>query len=123
MPRLGSPARTPRNSIAIENPRSQAWPYAEAQRLYLSACKVVEQEFGRTDPVRPRLTLILGANSNAVYYPKHQVQLTKWNKYQFAQGVVMLAVDDLLPTDMKISLTKLAVSTADSTVGVDELKK
>jgi len=51
------------------------------------------------------------------------VQLTKWNKYQFAQGVVMLAVDDLLPTDMKISLTKLAVSTADSTVGVDELKK
>ena len=109
--------------FAIANPRSQVWPHAEAQRLYLSACQVVEQEFGRTDPIRPRLTLVLGANANSVYYPKHEIQLTKWNKYQFAQGVVMLAVDDLLPEDMKMSLTKLAVSAADTTVGVDELKK
>jgi hypothetical protein len=109
--------------FSIDNPRRQAWPSAEAQRLYLSACKAVEQEFGRTDPIRPRVTLVLGASANGVYFPKHEVQLTKWDKYQFAQGVIMLAVDELLPLDMKMSLTKLAVSTADSTVGVDELKK
>lgn len=105
------------------NPRSQAWPHAEAQTLYLSACKVVEQEFARTDPIRPQFTLVLGASTDGVNYPKREIQLTKWDKYQFAQGVVLLAVSDILPKDMRISLTRLAVLEAESTVGVNELKK
>jgi hypothetical protein len=109
--------------FAIDNRRSQAVPYAEAQALYLSACKVVEQEFARTDPIRPRLTLVLGASTDGVDYPKHEIQLTKWDKYQFAQGVVILAVSEILPQDMRISLTRLAVLEAESTVGINELKK
>lgn len=109
--------------FAIDNPHRQPLPYAEAQALYLSACKVVEQEFARTDPLRPRLTLVLGAGANGIYYPKHEIQLTKWDKYLFAQGVVVLAVDDMLPDDMRTSLTKLAVLEVDSTVTVDELRK
>lgn len=108
--------------FTIDNPRNQPLPYAEAQALYLSACKVVEQEFARTDPILPRLTLVLGTGSDSVYYPKHEIQLKKWDKYQFAQGVVILAVSDMLPDDMAISLTRLAVVEAESTVGVDELK-
>ena len=109
--------------FTIDNPRSQTWPHAEAQALYLSACKVVEQEFARTDPIRPQLTLVLGASIDGVNYPKHEIQLTKWDKYQFAQGVVLLAVSDILPNDMRISLTRLAVLEAESTVGINELRK
>lgn len=118
----GDPSADEGGLFTIDNPRNQPLPYAEAQALYLSACKVVEQEFARTDPIRPRLTLVLGTGSDSVYYPKHEIQLKKWDKYQFAQGVVILAVNELLPDDMAISLTRLAVVEADSTVGVEELK-
>ena len=106
----------------IDNPRNQTIPVSEAKTIYLSACKVVEQEFGRSDPIRPRLKLLIGSESDRVYFPKHEIQLKKWDKYKFAQGVVMLAADALLSQDKKISLTRLAVSEAESTVDVHELK-
>src|SRR4029077_17706033 len=76
----------------------------------------------RTDPVRPRLTLVLGADTDNLYYPTREIRLKKWDKYQFAQGVVLLAVNDMLPSDMRISLTRLAVTEAESTVEVNDLK-
>ena len=97
-------------------------PYAQAETIYLSACRVVEQEFHRAEPLRPRLTLVLGANRDALYYPNREIQLRKWDGYRFAQGVVLLAVDDMLPRDKQILLTKLAVLEAESTVDVRELK-
>ena len=97
-------------------------PYPEAQMIYLSSCRVVEQEFSRSSPVRPRLSLLLGSDSDRVYYPKREIQLRKWDKYKFAEGVVILAVDSLLPADAKVSLSKLAVTEADSIVDVRELK-
>jgi len=108
--------------FAIHNPRNQTMPYPEAQTIYLSSCRVVEQEFSRSDPVRPRLSLLLGSDSDRVYYPKREIQLRKWDKYKFAEGVVILAVDSLLPADAKVSLSKLAVTEADSIVDVRELK-
>jgi hypothetical protein len=110
------------DSFPIDNPRNQTIPVSEAKTIYLSACRVVEQEFGRTDPIRPRLKLLIGSESDRVYFPKHEIQLKKWDKYKFAQGVVMLAADALLPQEKKISLTKLAVSEAEGTVDVHELK-
>src|SRR4029077_14441538 len=65
----GAPDLTRQNSVSgdsaasegglfmSDNPRSQAVPHAAARAVSLAACKVVEQEFARTDPVRPRLTL------------------------------------------------------------------
>lgn len=108
--------------FTIRNLRNQTVPDSEAQTIYLSACRVVEQEFGRTTPLRPRLALLLGADSDRVYYPKREIQLTKWDKYKFAEGVVILAVDALLPEGEKLSLSKLAVVEAESTVDVHELK-
>jgi len=106
----------------VRNPRNQAMPYAQAETIYLSACRVVEQEFHRAESLRPRLTLVLGANRDALYYPNREIQLRKWDGYRFAQGVVLLAVDDMLPRDKQILLTKLAVLEAESTVDVRELK-
>lgn len=108
--------------FAVRNPRNQAMPYTQAETIYLSACRVVEQEFRRAEPLRPRLTLVLGANRDGLYFRNREIQLKKWDDYQFAQGVVLLAVDDMLPRDKKILLSRLAVLEAESTVDVRELK-
>lgn len=109
--------------FTIHNPHNQTVPYTEVQAIYLSACNVVEQEFRRTNPIRPRVTLLLGASEDRVFFPERKIQLTKWDKYQFAQGVVVLAVSDLMPMEEQVSLTRLAVLGADSTVDVSELLK
>jgi hypothetical protein len=106
----------------IDNLRNQPIPVSEAKTIFLSACRVVEQAFGQSDPIRPRLKLRLGSESDRVYFPKHEIELKKWDKYKFAQGVVMLAADALLPQDKKISLTRLAVSEAEGTVDIHDLK-
>ena len=70
----------------------------------------------------PRLTLVLGADQDRLYFPNREIQLKKWDKYEFAQGVVLLAVNDMLPEEKKDSLSKLALLEAESTVDVRELK-
>jgi hypothetical protein len=110
------------DSFPIDNPRNQTIPVSEAKTIYLAACRAVEQEFARTDPIRPRLKLLIGSETDRVYFPKREIQLKKWDKYKFAQGVVMLAADALLSQDKKISLTRLAVSEAESTVDIRDLK-
>ena len=108
--------------FTIHNPQNQTVPYAKAQTIYLSACRVVEQEYSRIEPLRPRLTLLLGAAEDRVYYPNREIQLKKWDEYKFAQGVVILAVNDIFPEDKKHSLSNLALLEAESTVDVSELK-
>jgi hypothetical protein len=114
------PAESP--LLTIYNPRNRTIPVSEAKTIYLSACKVVEQEFSRTDPVRPKLRLFVGSDTDRVYYPKYEIQLTKWDKFKFAQGVVILATDSLLPSAKKYSLSKLALVEAEGVVDVRELK-
>ena len=111
-----------RGLFTIHNPQNQTIPYAKARTIYLSACRVVEQEYSRTEPLRPRLTLLLGAARDLLYYPNREIQLKKWDDYKFAQGVVMLAVNDMLPEDKKYSLSNLALLEAESTVDVSEFK-
>jgi hypothetical protein len=118
----GDAASGERSLLTIHTLRKQPVSYAEVRAIYLSACRTVEEEFNRTDPVRPSLTLLLGADTEGLYYPKREIQLKKWDKYEFAEGVVMLAVADLLPKDKKLSLARLAVVEAESTVEVSELK-
>jgi hypothetical protein len=108
--------------FAIHNPQNQTVPHAKAQTIYLSACRVVEQEYSRTEPLRPRLTLVLGAAKDQLYYPNREIQLKNWDDYKFAQGVVMLAVNDMFPEEKKYSLSNLALLEAESTVDVSELK-
>lgn len=74
------------------------------------------------NPMRPRVTLVLGTSSTVVYYPTREIQLAKWDKYEFAQGVVLLAIENLLPLEERLSLTKLAVLQAESSISVNDLK-
>ena len=96
-------------------------PVAEAEKVYVSACTVVKAEFHQATTVKPRLTLVLGANTDRVYLDEHEVQLRKWNEHLFAQGVVVLAVEELLNPEERLRLGELAVRWAETTVGVEDL--
>ena len=108
--------------ITILSPDHQSIPSAEAEKVYLSACEVVQREFSRSDVLRPRLTLLLGASKNQLNFATREIQLKQWDKYRFAEGVVALALDDLTPLKERLRLRDLAIFGADTTVDVCELK-
>lgn len=111
------------DGLSIRNRKNQKWPAAEAQKIYVSACSVVQQEFGRSIPLAPKVTLVLGADKNEVWFVGGEVRLTEWNRNAFAQGVVWLAFFDLMPSQQRLGIAKRAVNWADSTVEVEQLKK
>jgi hypothetical protein len=57
---------------------------------------VVQREFSRTNLIAPRVTLVLGAAKNEVGFDEREIRLTKWDRYLFAEGVVMLASEDVI---------------------------
>lgn len=96
----------------------QRWPAAEAQKIYRSACSVVQREFGATHTVAPPLTLVLGAERNEVAFDQREIRLTKWEPNRFAQGVVMLAFEDVM-LDRRMAMAKRALIWADATIEVE----
>ncbi len=54
--------------LTVHSKGKQKWPAAEAQKIYLSACSVVQREFGGNRLVAPRVTLVLGADKNEVWF-------------------------------------------------------
>lgn len=101
----------------------QEWPAKEAEKLYLSACSVVQQEFRTAQPVRPRVTLVLGADDNEAFLDRHEIRLTRWNPYLFAQGVVIFAFEELMGDDKKLEIAMRAVRRADSVLEVNAISK
>lgn len=100
----------------VQNKGLHKWPEEEAQKIYASACTVVEREFSTHHNVRPRFTLVLGAEKNGLFLAQREIRLSKWDPYLFAQGVVMLAFDDLMTLDERIAMSKRAMTWADSTI-------
>lgn len=101
----------------------QKWPAAEAQKIYLSACSVVQREFGGNRHLAPQVTLILGAKKNEIKITNREIRLTKWNSNAFAQGAVWLAFEELMPSRERMAIATRAVNWADSTVSVEQLTK
>jgi hypothetical protein len=99
----------------------EKWPVAEAQKIYAAACLVVAQEYRVKQTLNPSVKLILGAQKEDVWLEGHEIRLTKWNPYMFAQGVVMLALADAVSLDKRLEMTKRAVSWADATVDVGDV--
>lgn len=95
----------------------------EVNKIYLSACSAVQREFANSNAIRPPITLVLGADKNAVDFDKRTVLLIKWDRDLFAQGVVILAFEDLLSPQRRMMVAKRAVSWADATVEVSEIAK
>ena len=109
--------------LTIDNKHKERVSTPEAEKIYFSACSVVEEEFVINHPILPRVKLVLGANKNVVVWAEREIWLTRWDRYLFAQGVVMLAFADLLTWDRKIAMIKRAVNWADSTVKIERLAK
>lgn len=109
--------------LIVQSKGKQKWPAAEAQEIYLSACSVVQREFGSNRLVAPRVKLVLGASKNEVWSQEREIRLTKWDRYAFAQGVVWLAFMDLMPSQQRLAIAKQVVNWADATVDVEQLRK
>jgi hypothetical protein len=79
-------------------------------KIYSSACSVVEREFDMSTRSIPRSDLYWGADKNEIWFGGREIRLTKWNPYAFAQGVVWVAFEDLMPSQQRLTITKRAVN-------------
>ena len=109
--------------LTIRDASNKKWQSAEAIRVYLSSCAVVQREFGISHELRPEVTLVLGAEKDVLAFDQREIRLTKWDPYLFAQGVVVLAFEELLPKKELLSVAKRAVTWADSTIDAREEAK
>lgn len=107
--------------LTIQNRSKEKVQEGEIQKLYASACAVVRQEFHDQHLDNPAMTLVIGADKDGMLEQEREIRLVRWNPYLFAQGVVMLAFQDLLPVQRKLNMTTRAVSQADATVAVQQL--
>jgi hypothetical protein len=111
------------NLITVQVKGKQKWPAEEVDKLYLAACSAVQREFGSTRPVRPQVTLVLGADRNEALVDRREIRLVRWNPGLFAQGVVVFAFEDLMPLDQRMVVARRAVNWADSTVEIQAISK
>ena len=96
-------------------------PIPEAEQIYFSACSAVREEFDLRRPIRPRVKLVLGGDEISI--AGREIRLTKWDRYAFAQGVVWLAFEDIMPSQQRLTVAKRAIIWVDSTVVVERLAK
>jgi hypothetical protein len=94
----------------------------EAESIYRSACAVVQHDFHiGAGELHPRLTVVIGAERNEVHSRRTdvgEIWMKKWNPVLFAQGVVVLAFDQVLTRDVITKLGDRAVRYSDATVDV-----
>ena len=109
--------------LTIDNKHKERVSAPEVEKIYSSACSVVQREFGLGHPLHPQVRLVLGADKNEIWFAGREVRLTKWDRYAFAQGVVWLAFEDLMPSQQRLTIARRAVSWADSTVEIERLAK
>jgi hypothetical protein len=94
----------------------------DAEKLYQNTCAVVQRDFHRSSELHPRFTVVLGAERNEVH-GNTEIWLTKWNPAMFAEGVVVMAFQQVLTTDVIKQLAKRAVQYSDAMIDVSELKQ
>jgi len=96
------------NGLLIHGAQKEGWQ-ADAQRIYQSACCAVQHEFRIIEPVRPAITLIVGAHENEAYADSKEIRLINLDPYLFAEGVVVFAFDEMLPENKRMAVAKRAV--------------
>jgi hypothetical protein len=111
------------DGLTIDNRHKERLSTPEAEKIYSSACSVVEREFDIKHPLHPQVRLVMGADKNEIWFVGREIRLTKWNPYAFAQGVVWLAFEDLMPSQQRLTIAKRAVTWADSTLEIERLAK
>jgi hypothetical protein len=111
------------DGLTIDNKHKERLSTPEAEKIYASACSVVQREFDIKHPIHPRVRLVLGAGKNEIWFFGREIRLTRWDPYVFAQGVVWLAFEDLMPSQQRLTIAKRAVTWADATVEIERLEK
>jgi hypothetical protein len=109
--------------LTIDNKHKERVSVPEAEQIYFSACSAVREEFDLQRPVPPRVKLVLGADRNEIWIEGREIRLTKWDRYAFAEGVVQLAFENIMPSQQRFTIAKRAIVRVDSTVEVERLVK
>ena len=94
------------DGLTIDNKHKERVSAPEVEKIYSSACSVVQREFDLGHPLHPQVRLVLGADKNEIWFAGREVRLTKWDRYAFAQGVVWLAFEDLMPSQQRLTIAK-----------------
>ena len=109
--------------VTVITKGKQKWSAAEVNKVYLSSCAAVQREFGSDTLVRPKITLVLGANTNTLNFDNGTISLAQWDPGLFAQGAVMLAFEGLMPPERRMVIARRAVTWAHATVDLAQLSK
>ena len=111
--------------FAIRNQKNKKFPVSEASRIYEAVCVVVGREVRPEHPplLQPRFTLVLGAEKDELIQQNQvaELHLTDWSREKFAQGVVVLAMHEVLKADSVPMLSKRALAWTDAVVPMAEL--
>ena len=110
-------------SVNVSSDGKQKWSPSEVNKVYLSACAAVQKEFGNNTVLSPTIALVLGAQKNAVNFDKKTILLKRWDRSLFAEGVVILAFEDLLTPRRRMMMTNRAMNLAQATVNIGEIGK
>lgn len=96
---------------------------SELNKLYFSSFSAVQQEFGTRNLPMPPITLVIGADKDGVEFDKKTILLAKWDRGRFAEGVVLIAFEELLTRQKRIEIVSRAVRSADATIDVSQFIK
>jgi hypothetical protein len=110
-------------SVSVSSEGKQKWSPSEINEVYRSACTAVQREFGNSTVLSPTIALVLGAEKNEVNFDKKTILLKRWDRSLFAEGVVILAFEDLLTPQRRMVITGRAMNLAQATVNVREITK
>jgi hypothetical protein len=108
----------------VSNPAQQKWSPAEAQRIYSWACELLAKTVRPENPPRlhPRFRLVLGADEN-IFVRDHgmdEIRLKGWDPIKFAEGVVAIAVREVVQSNEQAQLARRSVMLANSTIDAHE---
>lgn len=100
----------------------------DAETIYRTACSVVQHEFlsGAAGELHLHFTVVIGAERNEVRSRRitqaDEIWMKNWDPNVFAQGVVLLAVDQSLTPDVVRRLGMRAVRYSSAAVDVSGLR-
>jgi len=110
----------------VQNPHRKQWSSEEATRIYTSACDLVARSVRPDKPphLQPRFRLLLGADSDQFVRMDsvNEIQLKAWNPEKFAEGVVAVAIREVLQNEDLLKIAHQSVVLANSTLDVRKLQ-
>lgn len=120
------PASSSTMPFEVSNPKHKKWPEADAERIYTSACDLLARSIRPEHPpqLRPKFRLVLGTDHDEFVRDGalEELHLKSWDPEKFAQGVIVVALRELVPRPDLARLARLSVTLAGSTVDVSDLR-